>query len=111
MLCSLFAATEIVVTTENHECCVHCLLCDRCKDGEPRVLCLPISACTVTSDNLSVSHDTECQLDLGATAVVVAPVDGLDHDAPARIVVPVEVQTGARALTNGLQTNSCMIRG
>ena len=38
MLCSLFAPTEISVTTENHECSVHCLLCDRCQDGEPRVL-------------------------------------------------------------------------
>ena len=64
------------------------------------MLYLPISACTVTSDNLSVSHDTECQLDLGATAVVVAPVDGMDHDSPARIVVPEEVPTGVRALTN-----------
>ena len=55
MLCSLFAlrslsrrrttsalfidCVEIIVTTENHECSVHCLLCDRCQDGEPRVLC------------------------------------------------------------------------
>ena len=30
---------EIVVTTENHECSVYCLLRDRCQDGEPRVLC------------------------------------------------------------------------
>ena len=30
---------EIVVKTENHECSVHCLLCDRCQDGEPQVLC------------------------------------------------------------------------
>ena len=39
VLCSLFAPTEIVVTTENNEGSVHCLLCDRCHDGEPRVLC------------------------------------------------------------------------
>ena len=48
----VIACSEIVVRTENHECSVHCLLCsvncllcDRCQDGEPRVLCLPISAC------------------------------------------------------------------
>ena len=29
---------EIVVKTENHECSVHCLLCDRYHDGEPQVL-------------------------------------------------------------------------
>ena len=39
MLCSVFAPTEIAVMTDNHKCSVHCLLCDRCQDGEPRVLC------------------------------------------------------------------------
>ena len=55
MLCSLFALRSlsrwrttnalfivcagIVVTTENHECSVHCLLRDLCHDGEQRVLC------------------------------------------------------------------------
>ena len=34
-----FVCSVIVITTENHKCSVHCLLRDRCHDGEPRVLC------------------------------------------------------------------------
>ena len=33
------ACAEIVVKTENQKCSVHCLLCERCQDGEPQVLC------------------------------------------------------------------------
>ena len=69
MLCSLFAprslsrrrttsalfidCSEIVVKTENHKCSVHCLLWDRCLDGEPRVLCSVFAPneIAVTTDN------------------------------------------------------------